>query len=128
MRRAIHWGVGLLLAMAATQCHGQTSAATENGRQTALALEQQGKNVEAEAAWRAYLKAHPSSSESYAHLGLLEARQGHYKEAVPLYRKALAIGPEVPGLRLNLGLALFKGGDLKEAIQEFSRRARRFWS
>jgi tetratricopeptide (TPR) repeat protein len=107
--------------MAATQCHGQTSAATENGRQTALALEQQGKNVEAEAAWRAYLKAHPSSSESYAHLGLLEARQGHYKEAVPLYRKALAIGPEVPGLRLNLGLALFKGGDLKEAIQEFSR-------
>ena len=121
MRQAIQLGVGLFLAIAATYCPGQTAAAAENQRQTALALEQQGKNVEAEAAWRAYLKAHPSSSEPYAHLGLLEARQEHYKEAVPLYRKALAIGPEVPGLRLDLGLALFKGGDLKEAIQEFSR-------
>ena len=26
----------------------------------------------------------------------------------------------MPGLRLNLGLALFKGGELKEAIQTFT--------
>jgi tetratricopeptide (TPR) repeat protein len=36
-----------------------------------------------------------------------------------LYRKALALNPAMPGLRLNLGLALFKGGELKEAIQTF---------
>ena len=35
------------------------------------------------------LKAHPADAEAYAHLGFLEARQEHYKEAVPLYRKAL---------------------------------------
>ena len=52
-------------------------------------------------------------------LGLLEARQERYKEAVPLYRRALALNPAFPGLRLNLGLALFKGGELKQAIQEF---------
>jgi tetratricopeptide (TPR) repeat protein len=112
-------GIFIALALPAEGL-GQTVRAPDPKRQAALALEQQGKNVEAEAAWRAFLKAHPSSSEPYAHLGLLEARQEHYSEALPLYRKALAIGPEVPGLRLNLGLALFKSGNLKEAIREFS--------
>ena len=89
-------------------------------RQSAIALEQQGKLAETEQAWRAFLKTHPSDAEPYAHLGLLEARQDHYKEAVPLYRKALALKPGMPGLRLNLGLALFKAGDLKAAIPEFT--------
>jgi tetratricopeptide (TPR) repeat protein len=40
---------------------------------------------------------------------------------VPLYRKALALDPAMPGLRMNLGLALFKAGELKEAIQTFNR-------
>jgi tetratricopeptide (TPR) repeat protein len=105
--------------MGAAVCLGQASPAVESQRQTALALEQQGKNVEAEAAWRVLLNAHPSNPEPYAHLGLLEARQEHYKEAVPLYRKALAMNPALPGLRMNLGLALFKDGELKQAILEF---------
>jgi tetratricopeptide (TPR) repeat protein len=106
--------------MGAAVSQGQPSQTPESQRQTALALEQQGKNVEAEAAWRIFLKAHPSNPEPYAHLGLLEARQEHYKEAVPFYRKALALNPAFPGLRLNLGLALFKGGELKQAILEFT--------
>jgi tetratricopeptide (TPR) repeat protein len=109
----------MLLAMAAAYCVGQTATAPDQQRQTALALEQQGNNVESEAAWRAYLKAHPSSPEAYAHLGLLEARQEHYDQAVPLYRKALALNPAIPNLRLDLGLALFKGGEPKQAIVEF---------
>jgi tetratricopeptide (TPR) repeat protein len=105
--------------MGAAVCLGQPSPPPHSRRQIALDLEQQGKNVEAEAAWRVFLKAHPSNPEPYAHLGLLEARQEHYKEAVPFYRKALAMNPAIPGLRLNLGLALFKGGELKQAILEF---------
>ena len=89
-------------------------------RKTALALEQAGKNAEAEAAWRAFMTAHPNNPEPYAHLGVLEARQEHYKEAVVFYRKALTMSPNVPNLRLNLGLALFKGGELKTAIPEFT--------
>jgi len=104
--------------MYSLQLHGQT-AVTQDQRERALALERQGNNAEAEGAWRVYLKAHPSSPEPYAHLGLLEARQEHYKEAAPLYRKALELSPSFPGVRLNLGLALFKGGELKQSIEAF---------
>lgn len=105
----------------ATFAPGQTHKAQDPNRQTALALQQQGKSAEAETAWRAYLKAHPSDPEPYAQIALLEARQEHYGEAVPLYRKALAMNPNVPGLRLNLGLALFKSGNLKDALPEFQK-------
>ena len=116
MRRAIQLGTIVVLGAA---MYGQTAVPPDGPREKALLLERQGKDVEAEEAWRAILKAHPSKPEPYAHLGLLEARQAHYKEAAADYRKALAIGPSIPALRLNLGLALFKGGDLKGAIQEF---------
>jgi tetratricopeptide (TPR) repeat protein len=111
--------ITMMLAMAAANCLGQEAAAADNQRQTAISLEQEGKNAEAEAAWRAFLKVQPANPEAYAHLGFLEARQERYSEAVALYRKALALNPAMPGLRLNLGLALFKAGDLKQAIQTF---------
>jgi len=41
----------------------------------------------------------------------LEARLEHFKEAVPLYRKALALGPAIPTLRMNLGLAFSKAAN-----------------
>ncbi|HEY1904301.1 MAG TPA: tetratricopeptide repeat protein [Terracidiphilus sp.] len=110
--------VGLLTIVDASLA--QVRAATDSRIQKALTLEQHDKNAEAEAVWRAVLKADPNSAEACGHLGLLEARQGHYKEAVPFYRKALALNPAVPGLGLNLGLALFKSNQLKEAVQEFT--------
>jgi len=92
-----------------------------NQRETAIALERQGKTAESAAAWRAVLKADPNSAEAYAHLGFQEARQEHYKQAILLYRKAKALNPSMPALEMNLGLALFKAGDLKEAAQIFNR-------
>src|SRR5579859_662215 len=89
-------------------------------RDAAISIEQQGKTVEAEAAWSALAKARPANPEPFAHLGLLEARQEHYTEAVRFYRKALALDPAMPGLRLNMGLALFKDGEYKQAIQMFA--------
>jgi len=109
------------IALAVATVSGQGNRAQDPNRLAALALEQQGKNAEAETAWRVFLKAHPTDPEPYAQLGVLEARQERYKEAVPLYRKALAINPNVPGLRLNLALALFKSGDLKDALPEFEK-------
>lgn len=114
--------VFLMALMCVFSCPGaavQSAQSAANDRENAIAHEQQGEFDKAEAAWRAVAKAHPRDGEVYAHLGLLQARQEHYKEAVILYRRAMAIDPSMPGLRLNLGLALFKGGELKEAIQTF---------
>lgn len=115
---------GLLLAtglfIAATCVVGQASADLQQKRANALALGQQGSLIEAEAAWQDVLRQHPSDSEAYANLGILEARQEHYKDAISLYRKALVINPAMPGLRLDLGLAQFKNGELKDSIQTFT--------
>ena len=107
----------LLLAMASwsTPVWTQTSA-----EQAAVSLEQQGRSAEAEEAWKAISKAQPSNPEPLAHLGLLEARQDHYPEAISFYRKAMALSPTMPGLRLNMGLALFKDGQYRPAIQAFT--------
>ncbi|HEY6491163.1 MAG: tetratricopeptide repeat protein [Terracidiphilus sp.] len=84
----------------------------------AIALERQGKLGEAEAEWKAVVKEHPSSAEPLAQLGLVEAKQEHYTEAIASYKRAMVLNPKMPGLRLNLGLAYFKAGDYKETIQE----------
>ncbi|MBW4038628.1 MAG: tetratricopeptide repeat protein [Acidobacteria bacterium] len=86
----------------------------------AMAFEMQGNDSEAEAAWRAELKEHPDNADAYANLGLIEAHQQRYKEAVPMYRKALALNPAIPGLRLNLALSLFKSGALDAAVRIFT--------
>jgi len=115
--------LGLVLMMLAIPSVGADTpkrTADDTQQKTAYALEQQGRNVEAEAAWRAVLKQQPTNAEAYAHLGFLEARQERYAEAVPLYRKASALAPAMPGLQLNLGLSLFKSGALKDAIVTFT--------
>ena len=112
-------GAWLLMAVCMANCLGQQAPAREGRRQQAIALEHEGKAAEAEAAWRSVLKSQPNDSEAYAHLGLLEARQQHYQEAIVLYRKALVLNPKMPSLRLNLGLSLYKSGDLRGAIEAF---------
>ena len=112
-------GVLWLITVCMVNCLGQQVPHREGQRQSALALEREGKVAEAEAGWRALLVSQPKDSEAYAHLGLLEARQTHYKEAIDFYRKALSLNQKIPGLRLNLGLSLFKAGELKSAIQTF---------
>lgn len=85
--------------------------------QVAMSLEKQGNIVEAETAWSKLSKEHPSNPEPLAHLGLLEARQEHYSEAIAYYRRAMALSPAMPGLRLNLGIAYFKSGDYQQTIR-----------
>jgi tetratricopeptide (TPR) repeat protein len=111
--------ISILVAVSLSYSLGQTAGEADHQRESAIAFEQEGKLAEAEDAWRGFLKAHPGNAEAYANLGLLEARQEHYAEAVPLYRKAMALGPAMPGLRLNLGLSLFKSGAMKEAAATF---------
>lgn len=92
----------------------------QSNQDTALSLEQQGKTAEAEQAWKVSSQARPGDPVPFAHMGLLEARQEHYPQSIAYYRKAMALNPSMPGLRLNLGLALFKDGQYKQAIQIFA--------
>lgn len=122
-RRFGCWRVVVLCAfllLCGEPCFARSAPPRDDSRQAAILLEQRGNYAQAESAWRTYLSAHPSSAEGYAHLGLLEARQQHYREAEPLYRKALALGSTIPGLHLDLGLALFKTGDLQQALAQFT--------
>ena len=112
--------IGALWLTTAAPVHSgaqQPPPSRESRRQSALALEEEGKVAEAEAGWRSLLSSQPNDAEAYAHLGLLEARQAHYKEAIVLYQKALSLDPKMPSLRLNLGLSYFKAGNFSAAIQ-----------
>lgn len=120
MRLPVRLGICLALVSGVVSCCGQSQAVTTDHRQNARLLQESGRYAEAADEWRVYLKAHPESAEAYADLGLIEARQEHYKEAIPLYRKALVIDPRMSGIRLNLGLAYFKSAAMKEAIETFT--------
>lgn len=119
IRLAVAAILSLPLLLNAAYSRGQAVSSADPA-EAASALEQQGRTAEAETAWKAVMKLHPQNSDAYAHLGFLEARQEHYTEAILYYRKALALNPAMPGLRMNLGLALFKAGKLKDAIPSFS--------
>jgi tetratricopeptide (TPR) repeat protein len=120
VRLPVRLGICLAIVSGFASGFGQSAAATADHRQNAILLQESGRYAEAADEWHAYLKAHPESAEAYADLGLIEARQEHYKEAIPLYRKALVIDPRMSGIRLNLGLAYFKSAAMKEAIETFT--------
>ena len=94
--------------------------AQDRSSQNALTLEQQGRNAEAEQAWQSIARSNPQNAEAFAHLGLSEARQQHYDVAIANYRKALVLNPALPGLQMNLALALFKAKDFKDSIKPFT--------
>lgn len=95
-------------------------AAAQDLRAQATSFEQQGRLAEAEATWKTIAQADPKDAEAYAHLGLIEAHQEQYPEAIENYRKALALNPAMPNLQMNLGLALFKAGQFPDAIKAFN--------
>ncbi|GGA66450.1 hypothetical protein GCM10011507_17460 [Edaphobacter acidisoli] len=115
------WSGALVVLSAALFIGPASSLYAQQGEpEQALELERAGKNTEAEAAWRVVAQREPRNAEAFAHLGLVQARQDHYADAVTSYRRALALNPALPGLELNLGLALFKAQDFKGAIQPFT--------
>lgn len=122
MRSAIFTLIALLLTCNPPAPGVPTASAGSSAlRQSAITLEQKGDLQKAEQAWHSILKIDPHSAEAYAHLGLLAARRQNYDQAILFYRKALGLNPSIPGLRMDLGLALFKEGDPKQAISEFTQ-------
>ncbi len=57
----------------------------------------------------------------HAELGKLYLALGQYEEAIREYRRALAVAPEFPDLRVKLTVALREAGRLSEGLQEIER-------
>lgn len=76
---------------------------------------------EARDAWRKAAQAAPQDASILNELGMAEARQGQYGNAVAALRRAVALEPERAQLLNNLGYALLRDGrheDAKAALQQ----------
>ena len=128
MKRFLFLGfllVGAAQAQSGSAFQHPGSPAASSLAWKAQQLEQQGQNAAAETIWHGLLESQPRNAQAIAHIGLDEARQDRYPDAIVWYRKALAIDPSIPDLRLNLGLALFKTSRFREAAIEFAAELRR---
>lgn len=86
----------------------------------AVELHQAGKLDDAIRDYRLLLDRYPNIAAVHSDLGAALAGQGRYGEAIEEYKKALALQP-LPQVRLNLGLAYYKAGRLRLAIEAFEK-------
>ena len=112
MTRKLHWCVVALFLFAVLpiclfSIRGSAQTATPSD---AIALQQEGKWLEAAEAWRAVIRNHPNDAGAYASLGVVLSKGEKYSEAVSAYKTALSLNSKLPGIELNLGLAEFKQG------------------
>jgi tetratricopeptide (TPR) repeat protein len=69
------------------------------------------------------VKTAPNHVPALANLGVVYSRQGRSADAIAVYRKALQLAPDEPGLLLNLGLAHLKIEEPGKAKPLFARVA-----
>lgn len=60
----------------------------------------------------------PASVEELNNLGNMKYRKGYFKEAIPLYDKAIALSPQNAAFHTNKAAALISLGKLTEAVEE----------
>lgn len=79
----------------------------------------------AEQGFRTVLAREPKNLGALGNLGVLLNRRQRPAEAIAIYRRALQLAPQEPGLELNLGLAYLKLDDCSQALPYFTRVAAR---
>jgi tetratricopeptide (TPR) repeat protein len=75
-----------------------------------------GNVAEAEALYRKFLAANPSSPECLHLLGVLLGQRGNPRGAIELISKAVSINPKVPDFHSNLAMAYNDNGEHDKAI------------
>lgn len=94
---------------------GAQSPAADAQLEKAIRAHQSGDFSTAEAGYRDFLNRNPKVFEIRSNLGAVLAAQGRYTEAIKEYQAALALAPGNPGILLNLALAHYKVGEIREA-------------
>jgi tetratricopeptide (TPR) repeat protein len=110
----------LAVTLAAALAIGQAAPAADPAFAQAVKLQQAGDREGAAAAYRAFLKEHPSNVEARSNLGVVLAQLGRYEEAIEAYRAALKVDPAQARIRLNLGIALYKAARYGDAATELA--------
>ncbi len=91
----------------------------------AAQLARSGRLDEAESLLRRHLKAHPDDAGAWLDLGMIALERGGVPggldQAVPLFEKAVALDPELPEARFNLGMAYRELGRTDAARQQLER-------
>lgn len=108
--------VALLIAASAASAQ---SSSPEQLFRDAVAAQQHGDDALAVRKYQELLKRYPDAVEVRANLGAALSTLGRYDEAIEQYRAVLA-KKDNPNLRLNLALAYYKKGDLREAAQQLN--------
>ena len=72
-----------------------------------------------------YAQTNKAEAIEYANRGVSYAEKGDYKAAIQAYKQAIAIDPNLPGIYLDLGLACFKSGAFREALESFQKEEAR---
>ena len=70
----------------------------------------------AERSFKRVLAIDPRAGTAYANLGVIEMRRKHWEQALDNLQKAENLAPEIPGIRLNIGLIHYRQGDYRHAI------------
>lgn len=84
-----------------------------------LVHHQAGRLAEAEACYRAVLKARPSDSQAHHLLGLVDIARGKLDDAIAHIRQAIGSAGSVPEFHGNLANALAARGDVADAIAHY---------
>jgi tetratricopeptide (TPR) repeat protein len=100
-----------ILARASAQPHPELTKV-----QQALEYERQGAYPEAEKIWEQIRIEDPHDSDAWAHLGLVRALEGKNSDAIVAYHEAIQLHSHLPGLQIDLALALFKQQRFKDAV------------
>ena len=91
-------------------------------RSLANLLRGRGRLREAAALYRAVIDTRPLDFASYGNLGLALLNLNKPEDAVSVYEKAAALGPDRPELRLGLGIAQLTTGDLANGWDNYDAR------
>jgi len=103
------------MSSSATQTYSEVAVLL----QTAVALHQRGRLVEAEQSYRKILAIDESNFDALQLLGAVKIQHEHYLEGAELITRALSINPTSPRALLNLGFAVLKLDRPTDAVNRF---------
>ena len=96
-------------------------AGVEAKLREAMSLHQQGRLVEAEAAYALVLEQRPQNFYALHYLGLLVLHGGQVERGVELLQRAVAVDPKVAPTHLQLGFGLEQLMRFAEAVTSYDR-------